>query len=380
MTFRAFLAYNGGMDIQYISPSELIPYSKNAKRHPAEQVKLIANSIREFGFQQPIVVDNDNVVIIGHGRLLASKRLKLKEVPVVRIDNLTEDQIKALRIADNSVAESEWNLDFLKEEIADIDLDMTDFGIDLDFGEELDESENGDDDDDDDFDDFDDRPAAVRHNVFENQELRQFAADNYYGIPSMYSTQTTGTQMLRFMDWNEVDDPENYIAHFYYDDFKFIQAWRNPDKYVDKLRKFKAVVAPDFSLYTDFPRALQILSCYRRQWVGAYWQSLGLDVIPDVIWGDEKSFDYCFLGIPEGGTVAISTVGVAADKYWNGAEGDLFRAGYNEMIHRLSPSTILFYGDMIEGLEGNIIQCPSYYEQKRALLNKQKEKRDGKRK
>lgn len=59
------------MDIQYISPSELVPYGKNAKRHPAEQVKLIANSIREFGFQQPIVVDKNNVVIIGHGRLLA---------------------------------------------------------------------------------------------------------------------------------------------------------------------------------------------------------------------------------------------------------------------------------------------------------------------
>jgi ParB-like chromosome segregation protein Spo0J len=59
------------MDIQYMAPAELIPYGKNAKKHPAEQVKLIANSIREFGFQQPIVVDNNNVVVIGHGRLLA---------------------------------------------------------------------------------------------------------------------------------------------------------------------------------------------------------------------------------------------------------------------------------------------------------------------
>lgn len=361
-----------------MAPAELIPYGKNAKRHPAEQVKLIANSIKQFGFQQPIVVGKDNVVVIGHGRLLASKRLKLKQVPVVRVDNLTEDQIKALRLADNSVAESEWNLDLLAEEIADIDLDMGDFGIDLDLSEDEDESGN-DGEDDGDFDDLDLRPASVKHNVFENQELRQFAADNYYGIPSMYSTQTTGAQMLRFMDWNEVDDPENYIAHFYYDDFKFIQAWRNPDKYVDKLKKFKAVVSPDFSLYTDFPRCLQILSCYRRQWVGAYWQMQGLDVIPDVVWGDEKSFDYCFLGIPEGGTVAVSTVGVANDKYWNGSQGEMFRAGYNEMLKRLSPSTILFYGDMLEGLDGNIIRCPSYYEQKRALLNAQKEVKDGKR-
>ena len=366
------------MNIEYMAPADLIPYSKNAKRHPAEQVKLIANSIKEFGFQQPIVVDKDNIVVIGHGRLLASKRLKLEKVPVVKLENLSEDQVKALRLADNSVAESEWNLDFLAEEIADIDLDMSDFGLNLDLDEDEVEEDEAEDDGEADLEFEDNRPAAVRHNVFENQELRQFAEDNYYGIPRMFSTQTTGTQMLRFMDWNEVEDPENYIAHFYYDDFKFIQAWRHPDKYVDKLMRFKAVVAPDFSLYTDFPRALQILSCYRRQWVGAYWQSLGLDVIPDVVWGDEKSFDYCFLGIPEGGTVAVSTVGVTNNDDWNGKFGEMFRDGYNEMMKRLSPSTILFYGDEIEGLEGNIIVCPSYYKQKRELLNKQKKIKDKK--
>ena len=355
------------MDIQYISPKDLVPYGKNAKRHPAEQVKLIANSIKEFGFQQPIVVDNNNVVVIGHGRLLASKRLKLPEVPVVRVENLTEDQIKALRLADNKVAESEWNMDLVIDEIADIDLDMSDFGFDI----NLDDIETGVDDEEEEDDDF--RAPPMQHNVFENQERMQIPADNYYGIPSMHPTQTVGVEMLRFMDFLEVENPGDYIAHFYYDDFKFMQAWRNPDKYLDRLRQFKAVISPDFSLYTDFPRALQILSCYRRQWVGAYWQMQGLDVIPDVVWGDKKSFDYCFLGIPEGGTVAVSTVGVAADKYWNGEQGEMFRDGYNEMMKRLSPSTILFYGDMVEGLEGNIIRCPSYYEQKRNLLNKQKE-------
>jgi hypothetical protein len=357
------------MKIDYLKPSDLIPYSKNAKRHPAEQVRLIANSIKEFGFQQPIVVDKNNVVVIGHGRLLAAKRLKLSEVPVVKADELTEDQIKALRLADNSVAESEWNMDFLKEEIAEIELDMSDFGLDL-----SDNEEPGDGDNEDDEEDFiDDTPAAVRHNVFENQERYQFAMNNYYGIPEMFPTKTVGDQMWRFCDWAEIPDPENYIAHFYYDDFKFIQAWRDPDKYIDKLRRFKAVVSPDFSLYTDFPRALQILSCYRRQWVGAYWQRQGLDVIPDVVWGDEQSFDYCFEGIPKNSTVAVSTVGVKADKFWNGEDGELFRLGYAEMLKRLEPSTILFYGDMIEGLEGNIIRCPSYYEQKRQLLNKQKD-------
>ena len=356
------------MNIEYLKTSDLIPYSKNAKRHPAEQVKLIANSIKEFGFQQPIVIDKDNIVVIGHGRLLAAKRLKIDTVPIVRVDNLTDDQIKAFRLADNKVAESEWNLDFLKDELselAEIDLDMSDFGFDLDLSDGI--TDDGEDDY-----DFDDRPAAVRHNVFENQERMRFASTNYYGIPEMQATDVFGDKMLRFCDWAEVEDPENYIAHFYYDDFKFIQAWRDPDKYVEKLRKFKAVVSPDFSLYTDFPRVLQILSCYRRQWVGAYWQIQGLNVIPDVVWGDEESFNYCFEGIPKSSTVAISTVGVKNDKFWNGKEGEMFRAGYNEMMKRLEPTTVLFYGDMIDGLEGNIIRCPSFYEEKRARLNAQK--------
>ena len=364
------------MNIEYLSPADLIPYSKNAKRHPSDQVKMIAKSIKEFGFQQPIVVDKDNVVVIGHGRLLASKRLKLESVPVVKIENLSEEQIKALRLADNSVGESEWNLDLLAQEIADIDIDMGDFGINLDLGEgDAPTDEDGDEDD----DVFEPHiRSAFTQNVFENQERRQFAIDNFFGIPTMYPTQTVGDQMLRFCDWNEVEDPENYIAHFYYDDIKFMQAWRNPDKYVEKLRRFKAVVSPNFSLYTDFPRCLQILSCYRRQWVGAYWQSLGLDVIPNVVWGDRKSFDYCFLGITRRSVVSVSSVDIMRDPEWNGTQGNRFREGYDEMMNRLEPSVILFYGKLFDGLEGNIIRCPSYYEQKRALLNKQKKMKEGK--
>jgi len=197
----------------------------------------------------------------------------------------------------------------------------------------------------------------------------QFPCVGFYGIPEMKPTTTTGDKMLRFMDHKEVENLSEYIAHFYYDDYKFMAAWRDPDKYIDLLRQFKAVVSPDFSLYTDFPRALQILSCYRRQWCGAYWQSQGIDVIPDVVWGDKESFKYCFDGLPIGGTVAVSTVGVKNDPTWNNKLSDLFKAGYNEMLERLSPTTILFYGDMIDGLEGNIIRIPSYYEERRKILN-----------
>lgn len=346
------------MDVEYIKIKSIKPYEGNAKEHPEEQIERIANSIGSFGWQQPIVVDDQGVIIIGHGRYLAAKRLCLDEVPVVRSGNLSPEQVKALRLADNKVAESDWDLDLLNTELDGIlDIDMSDFGFDLP------------DNDDFDFDYEDDRRSSLRHNVFENQERMQFDADNWYGIPTMNPTQTIGDKLLRFCDFNDVDNPSEYIAHFYYDDFKFIQAWKDPDKYIDRLREFKAVVSPDFSLYTDFPRALQILSCYRRQWCGAYWQMQGLDVIPDVVWGDEESFKFCFEGIPTESVVAVSSVGVANDKSWNNKKGDMFKAGFDEMIKRLNPTAIIYYGDMIDGLEGNIIRVPSFYEERRKMLN-----------
>lgn len=125
------------MKIEQVSVNDVKPYEKNAKKHPAEQVEHIANSIREFGFRQPLVVDKDGVIVIGHGRFMAAKKLGMNEVPVVRADDLSEEQIKALRLADNKTNESEWDFDLLDVELDEIiDIDMTDFGFDLSIEEE----------------------------------------------------------------------------------------------------------------------------------------------------------------------------------------------------------------------------------------------------
>lgn len=118
------------MEIVELRVEDLKPYEKNAKKHPAEQVEHIANSIREFGWQQPIVLDRNNVVVIGHGRLMAAKSLNLETVPCVYADGLTDEQINALRLADNKTNESEWDFDMLGLELDGIlDLDMTMFGF-----------------------------------------------------------------------------------------------------------------------------------------------------------------------------------------------------------------------------------------------------------
>lgn len=117
------------MEIMYLPTGELKPYPKNAKRHPPEQVEHIANSIRAFGFRQPIVIDADNVVVIGHGRLMAAKKLGMDSVPCIRADDLTEAQIAALRLADNKTNESEWDFSELEAELDGLDFDMGQFGF-----------------------------------------------------------------------------------------------------------------------------------------------------------------------------------------------------------------------------------------------------------
>lgn len=135
------------MDIIYKSIDDLRAYELNAKIHEQSQIEQIANSIKEFGFVQPVVVDKNNVIVIGHGRVEALKQLGYKEAPCVCVDNLTEDQVKALRLADNKTNESEWDTELLAVDLSGISFDMTQFGFDgfMDFEEAEDEDAEEDD-------------------------------------------------------------------------------------------------------------------------------------------------------------------------------------------------------------------------------------------
>ena len=120
------------MDIEIVSVDQLVPYYNNPRLNN-DAVDAVANSIKEFGFKQPIVIDKDNVIIAGHTRWEASQELGLTEVPIIRADDLTEEQIKAYRIADNKTAElADWDLDKLELEMMDLDDDyMSQFGFDF---------------------------------------------------------------------------------------------------------------------------------------------------------------------------------------------------------------------------------------------------------
>lgn len=118
--------------------SDLRPYARNPRKND-QAVDAVANSIREFGFKVPIVIDKNGEIIAGHTRYKAAKKMKLEEIPCIIADDLTEEQIKAFRLADNKVGElADWDFDLLSDELGGIfNIDMAEFGFDLDIpGEE----------------------------------------------------------------------------------------------------------------------------------------------------------------------------------------------------------------------------------------------------
>ena len=127
------------LKVEYIPIDSIKPYENNAKIHTDEQIEQIKRSIEEFGMNDPIGIWKDNIIIEGHGRLMACKELGMEEVPVIRLDNLTDDQRKAYTLIHNQTTmNTGFDLDILNEELENIELDMSDFGFDI----ELDDIED----------------------------------------------------------------------------------------------------------------------------------------------------------------------------------------------------------------------------------------------
>lgn len=132
----------------------------------------------------------------------------------------------------------------------------------------------------------------------------------------------------------------------------------DPGSYVEMLSRFQCVMSPDFSTYADFPMAIQIYNHYRKHWVAAYLQEAGITVIPTISWSTIDSFKWCFDGEPAHSIVAISSIGTQKSRETK----KLFIDGYYEMIRRLEPETIIFYGSVPEECKGNIVRIRAFQE------------------
>ena len=177
---------------------------------------------------------------------------------------------------------------------------------------------------------------------YENLERSIFEGVGQYGIPQIQPTQFQKCDFIGFNYAKSCKDRADKGVHFFVDDYQFNRLWTNIDGYLEMLSQFKSVMSPDFSTYTDFPKAIQIYNHYRKHWVGAYLQEYGIDVIPTISWSTKDSFEWCFDGEPQGGCVAVSSQGCIASK----EKRNLFMDGYCEMVARLQPETIIFYGQL----------------------------------
>lgn len=191
---------------------------------------------------------------------------------------------------------------------------------------------------------------------YENQQKMIFDGTGEYGIPVIEPEEYVRCEFIPFNYAKSCKERDRKGVHFFVDDYQFNRIWQTPDKYLNMLSEFDCVMSPDFSTYTDFPKALQIYNHFRKHWIGAYLQLHGIRVIPTISWSDEKSFEWCFDGEPVGSTVAVSSVGCMSSKRKEAA----FLKGYEEMIRRLDPETIIFYGKVPEGCQGNIVNIKSF--------------------
>lgn len=200
---------------------------------------------------------------------------------------------------------------------------------------------------------------ALNRNCWENYEKAQYSGVGEFDIPQLKGSNITNIpELIGFNYVTSCKDPENKAVHFFLDDYQFKRVWEEPQKQMERIKKFRCVFSPDFSIYTDFPKALQIYAHYKKHWVAKMWEENGIEVIPTIAWGDESTYSWCFDGEPIGGTVATTSQGTQN----NETAKKLFIKGYKAMCERLKPETIIFYGKIPKECTGNIVHIKPFTE------------------
>lgn len=310
--------------------SDIIPYERNARRNE-KAIPKVAESIREFGFKGTIVLRShaDPTIVCGHTRVAACKSLGWVEMPdeyITWCDDLSDDEVKALRIADNKTGDiATYNKAMLREEVRSLkDFDMTRFGIDfkskrLQYGAE-----------------------RLKTDRAYNLHLVDRGGCGAGGFPELAPVDVRPDDLMGFnyAKSTEANAKRGNGCHFFIDDYQFERVWTSPEKYLDVLKPFGCVLTPDFSLYMDMPAPMQAWNRYRSQALGRYWQDSGLTVVPTLSWAQPESYTFCFEGVPRHSTVATSTVGVKGDA---GALA-VWMDGMREAMRRVEPSRVLLYG------------------------------------
>lgn len=190
-----------------------------------------------------------------------------------------------------------------------------------------------------------------------------FASNGKWGIPFVKKQviSTNNILLVACSDTRANDSEENKKkgVHFFVDDYRFSGIYDNPDRSLERYSQYSFLLTPDFSAYSDMDLWRQLESVAKNRWVGAYWQSKGNTVIPTVSWSDANSFEFCFDGIEQGGTVAVGMIGCKHSRVG-------FMRGYNEMLERLKPEIVIVFGTPFPEMKGNIV--PVDYQSSRKVV------------
>ena len=179
-----------------------------------------------------------------------------------------------------------------------------------------------------------------------------FATTGKWGIPLVKKQElaTENIMLVACSDTRANDNETNKKkgVHFFVDDYRFSGIYNNPDRTLERYSQYAFLLTPDFSTYSDMDLWRQLESVAKNRWVGAYWQSKGRIVIPTVSWSTPRSFEFCFDGVEQYATVAVSTLGCKKAKI------DFMR-GYEVMLEKLRPEAIICFGDPFSEMQGNLL-------------------------
>ena len=193
----------------------------------------------------------------------------------------------------------------------------------------------------------------------------EFDAFGKWNIPIVRKNEldTSTVDLICYTDikTNDIDENKKKGVHFFIDDYRIEGLYYNYDKSLTRLSQYKFLLTPDYSLYADMPKAVQLFNVFRNRWVGAYWQSKGITVIPTVSWSDSASYEFCFDGIENGSIVAVGMIGCKRNK-------TAFMRGFDAMVKRLNPSAVICLGDPFPEMQGNIIAI-NYLKSRRVNRN-----------
>lgn len=176
--------------------------------------------------------------------------------------------------------------------------------------------------------------------VFHSFLLKSAKYDGEYDFPVIKEEHTIPRKVIPFSKAMQEKKNFHQWVCFYEDDFLFERIWNNPTRYINHLSKFEGVITADFSVYYDMPFSMQIWNIFRSRTLGAWLQSQGIKVIPNIRFGDDRTYDICCDGISKHSVISIGTLGCLKVKKYR----KIFEKGIEYISNKLEPETIVFYG------------------------------------